>query len=199
MPCVPFKPGQDNDVNHRLTRVEGLVESLLPLLRERSPSINSSEGPSKRRRTGSNANPVSADEDDEERDELANVGIGPAATGTLHHNGNWYGPSSLNVSEIANDLVEKVGGQSTTEFDNTQSPIAVDDQLSIMIQEFGVSLNKLDTLVDELPQKSLSDKLVDSFFAHINWTRYPIHEQSFRVAYEATYNKRRSIEAKDIK
>ncbi|TIC16857.1 hypothetical protein E3Q15_00984 [Wallemia mellicola] len=197
VPCLPFKPGQDNDVQSRLARVEGLVESLMPLLQPDSTG-STSEPPSKRRKAMSTA--TSGDEDDEERDDLANVGIGPAASGTLHHNGNWYGPSSLNVSEIANNLADKVGGDTTTDFKNpAHSPVAVDDQLSIVIQEFGMSPSKVDTLVDELPPKQFADKLVDSFFAHINWTRYPIHEQSFRLAYESTYKKRRSLEAKDFK
>ncbi|TIB61063.1 hypothetical protein E3P78_02917 [Wallemia ichthyophaga] len=197
VPCVPFQPGHDNDVHSRLVRVEGLVESLMPLL-QTDTSGSTSEPPSKRRKAMSTA--TSGDDDDEERDDLANVGIGPAASGTLLNNGNWYGPSSLNVSEIAHDLADKVGGDTTTDFKNpAHSPIAVDDQLSIVIQEFGMSPSKVDTLVDELPPKQFADKLVDSFFAHINWTRYPIHEQSFRNAYESTYKKRRSLEAKDFK
>lgn len=64
------------------------------------------------------------------------------------------------------------------------------ENLQQLIKACGVHPLKLLELVNELPPYQLASRLVDWFFTQINYVRYPIHEVSFRNAFEDMYEKR---------
>ncbi len=68
------------------------------------------------------------------------------------------------------------------------------ENLQRLISECGVSPLKLRELVEELPAYPFAKALVDFFFRHIDYVRYPIHEEGFREAFEDLYAKKGQAE-----
>jgi hypothetical protein len=73
---------------------------------------------------------------------------------------------------------------------NTQDCGTPSENLRLLIENCGVSPDKLLELVKELPPHPFASRLVDSFFKQINHVRYPIHEAGFRAAFEDMYRKK---------
>jgi len=67
------------------------------------------------------------------------------------------------------------------------------ENLAQLIRDCGVSPRKISELVNELPSFTFASQLVDWFFSHINYVRYPIHEAGFRAAFEDMYRKKGGV------
>jgi len=67
------------------------------------------------------------------------------------------------------------------------------ENLAQLIRDCGVSPRKISELVNELPSYTFASQLVDWFFSHINYVRYPIHEAGFRAAFEDMYRKKGGV------
>ncbi|OCF43421.1 hypothetical protein I317_02721 [Kwoniella heveanensis CBS 569] len=73
------------------------------------------------------------------------------------------------------------------------------ENLQRLITDCGVSPHKVAELVQELPPKHFADRIVDWFFAKLNFVRYPIDERSFRASYEDLYNKSTSVDPSNVR
>ncbi|WVQ94574.1 hypothetical protein IAU59_001654 [Kwoniella sp. CBS 9459] len=73
------------------------------------------------------------------------------------------------------------------------------ENLQRLITDCGVSPHKVAELVQELPPKHFADRIVDWFFAKLNFVRYPIDERSFRASYEDLYNRSTSVDPSNVR
>ncbi|ORY27664.1 fungal-specific transcription factor domain-domain-containing protein [Naematelia encephala] len=73
------------------------------------------------------------------------------------------------------------------------------ENLQRLITDCGVSPHKVAELVQELPPKAFADRILDWFFAKINYIRYPIDERLFRASYEDLYNPSTSLNPTNVR
>ncbi|KAL1761125.1 hypothetical protein FB107DRAFT_255374, partial [Schizophyllum commune] len=173
--CKAYTPGKpDQDLNLRVARLEHIIEQALP-------QYWNGQGHSR--------HPSSAlDEDAHEEQDIT--------TGTFQ-SGRWYG-SSASTSLAPHSLIDQLSqagitsqGLSQQSEPKIQPPPPSDletsaaEKFKLLVQECGVPAHKISELMQELPPARMSDMLIDYYFSTINWTRYPISEREFRVAYEA--------------
>ncbi|KIR40039.1 hypothetical protein I307_04861 [Cryptococcus deuterogattii 99/473] len=59
--------------------------------------------------------------------------------------------------------------------------------------------HKIAELVQELPPKPFADRIIDWFFAKLNFIRYPIDERLFRASYEDLYNKSTALDPSNVR
>ncbi|KAG8762065.1 hypothetical protein FRC11_011396, partial [Ceratobasidium sp. 423] len=185
--CKNYTPGKgEGDLNLRIARLEQIIEMALPHI-SASVSISSSgeiifpqQGRPSYSRSASPSN---------ETDEGAVVGTLDAAGGTFQ-SGKWYGAGALDSVSVA-PILEQLqhNGISTgrpVTLDDIQQPTAA-EKLKSLVRDCGVPPHKLAELVQDLPPKSVADTLVDFYFTHINYTRYPLYEPAFRVSYDSIW------------
>ncbi|CAK5275627.1 unnamed protein product [Mycena citricolor] len=194
--CKPYMPGKsDQDVSARLARVERILEIALPQFSDghsyRSASIE--------------AGHIHHDEDS------GSLPDDQDPRGGTFQSGKWYGNSASGsiapgsvLEQLEHVVAPAAGDQSKADgrtYDMTLPPpgpsdallIAVQDglepsaadNLKTLVQECGVSPHKVAELLQELPPTRTSTALVDYYFRHINWTRYPISEKDFRASYDS--------------
>ncbi|CAE7171712.1 unnamed protein product [Rhizoctonia solani] len=186
--CKNYTPGKgEGDLNLRIARLEQIIEMALPHI-SASVSISSSGeiiNPQQLRHSYSrSASPSN------ETDEGAAAGATmESAVGTLQ-SGKWYGASALGSVSVV-PILEQLhhsgisAGRPVT-LDDIQQPTAA-EKLKYLVQDCGVPPHKLAELVQDLPPKSVADTLVDFYFTHINYTRYPLYEPAFRVSYDSIW------------
>ncbi|OWZ26228.1 hypothetical protein C361_07060 [Cryptococcus neoformans Tu259-1] len=73
------------------------------------------------------------------------------------------------------------------------------ENLQRLITDCGVSPHKIAELVQELPPKPFADRIIDWFFAKLNFIRYPIDERLFRASYEDLYNKSTALDPSNVR
>ncbi|WVN87249.1 uncharacterized protein L203_102426 [Cryptococcus depauperatus CBS 7841] len=73
------------------------------------------------------------------------------------------------------------------------------ENLQRLITDCGVSPHKIAELVQELPPKPFADKIIDWFFAKLNFIRYPIDEKLFRISYEDLYDKATALDPSNVR
>ncbi|CAE6420675.1 putative transcriptional regulatory protein C1F7,11c [Rhizoctonia solani AG-1 IB] len=196
--CKNYTPGKgEGDLNLRIARLEQIIEMALPHI-SASVSISSSgEIVSPQQPSFSRSASPSNDTDE-------GITSGAAldlAGGTLQ-SGKWYGASALgsvNVAPIFEQLHHN--GISTgrpTSLDDIQQPTAA-EKLKSLVQECGVPPHKLAELTQDLPPKSVADTLVDFYFTHINYTRYPLYEPAFRVSYDSIWTNGMRVSPSDAR
>ncbi|KAH9938163.1 uncharacterized protein B0H18DRAFT_949598 [Fomitopsis serialis] len=190
--CKAYTPGKtDQDIHVRLARLEHIVEAALPQYWSHSPSTP--DFFSERRRSSSpmeDGNRSQAEEED--------------PCGGMFESGRWFGKSasgSVAAPVVLEQLqyVEKLSAGDTLQASQlpadifqpdskllaTLEPQNAADKLKLLISDYGFSPTRVPELINELPPRHLSDRLVDYYFSAINWTRYPIPERDFRTAYSA--------------
>jgi hypothetical protein len=124
------------------------------------------------------------------------------AVGGAFQSGKWYGASALGSVSVA-PLLEQLqhSGFSTnrsTTLEDHQQPTAA-EKLKSLVQDCGLPPHKLAELVQDLPPKSVSDTLVNFYFAHINYTRYPLYEPAFRVSYDSIWTNGARVSPSDAR
>ncbi|CAE6394799.1 unnamed protein product [Rhizoctonia solani] len=186
--CKNYTPGKgEGDLNLRIARLEQIIEMALPHI-SASVSISSS-GEIVSPQQGQHSFSRSASPSNDTDEGITTGATLDIAGGTLQ-SGKWYGTSALgsvNVAPILEQLQHN--GISTgrpTTLDDIQQPTAA-EKLKSLVQECGVPPHKLAELVQDLPPKSVADTLVDFYFTHINYTRYPLYEPAFRVSYDSIW------------
>ncbi|CAL1700710.1 unnamed protein product [Somion occarium] len=214
--CKAYTPGKsDQDLHLRLQRLEKIVEVALPQYWT-SSSLNSSleSGGSLRHSTPGADDDARSQPDDED------------PSGGFFETGRWYGSSAstyVSAPVVLQKLQNMVDGHSHTEGqmaartasdDQLHAAIAQPeskrdlamtvepspaDKLKSLVQECGVPPHKLPELLQELPPRNLSDKLIDFYFGSINWTRYPISQKDFRAAYAITQADITALNPNDIR
>ncbi|KAH8113278.1 fungal-specific transcription factor domain-containing protein [Phellopilus nigrolimitatus] len=95
-------------------------------------------------------------------------------------------PASANRPNVVENM--PLSGENEPESPMLQNaePTAA-DLLQSLIRDCGLSENKLNELMQELPSRQRTDLLIDYYFKNMNWTRYPISEQDFRTSYAALF------------
>lgn len=167
------------EVLQRLERIESLVRApnhALPSARSGSlvrPAEGSAQGES-RRETDHEGRPLGFSRS-------ASAGDGPGVDA-----GKWFATDGTVPS------IEGLRGSSTIQLNLTDCGTPADN-LQRLIQDCGVSPMKLRDLVQELPPYPFASALVDWFFRHINYVRYPIDERSFRLSFEDMYKKKDGV------
>ncbi|TCD69670.1 hypothetical protein EIP91_006687 [Steccherinum ochraceum] len=209
--CKAYTPGKsDQDISLRLSRLEHIIEVALPHYwrssRHEGDEDHNSEG---------------GDEDARSQadDEEMNDGV--------FESGKWYGNTAFAyiaapaVLSKLESVVEATNGEGSgsgtrsasidrlppTAFHHpepkqptiTALEASPADRLKSLIQDCGVAPHKISELVQELPPRGLSDKLVDFYFQAINWTRYPISERDFRVSYAAILADKTTVSPTDTR
>ncbi|CAE6470126.1 unnamed protein product [Rhizoctonia solani] len=186
--CKNYTPGKgEGDLNLRIARLEQIIEMALPHI-SASVSITSSgeivssqQGRPSYSRSASPSN---------ETDEGTGAGATLESAGGTLQSGKWYGASALGSVSVV-PILEQLqhNGISTgrpVTLDDIQQPTAA-EKLKSLVQDYGVPPQKLAELVQDLPPKSIADTLVDFYFTHINYTRYPLYEPAFRVSYDSIW------------
>ncbi|KAF8195834.1 fungal-specific transcription factor domain-containing protein [Mycena galopus ATCC 62051] len=194
--CKAYMPGKsDQDVSVRLARLEHIIEMALPQFVP--PGTPGDASASAHR-------PMLDDETRSLPDEQ------DPRNGTFQ-SGRWYGNSAsgsiapgtvleqLEHVVMPGSIGDKGVGNGMNPFEmalpppndsildavqNGLEPSAADN-LKTLVQECGVSPHKVAELLSELPPTRTSAALVDYYFQAINWTRYPISEREFRLAYNS--------------
>ncbi|KAJ7781184.1 hypothetical protein B0H16DRAFT_1497372 [Mycena metata] len=191
--CKAYMPGKtDQDVSVRLARLEHIVEMALPQYAHFGGDPSSSL-------------------DRRQDDETRSLPDEQDPRGGTFQSGKWYGNSASgsiapgSVLEQLEHVVMPPGGEmkvlpngmmyndmvlpppNNAILDAVQiglEPSAADN-LKTLVQECGVAPHKVAELLSELPPIRTSAVLVDYYFHTVNWTRYPISERDFRVAYSS--------------
>ncbi|KAI0081762.1 hypothetical protein K474DRAFT_1587184 [Panus rudis PR-1116 ss-1] len=204
--CKAYTPGKtDQDIHLRLSRLERIIESALPQYWTSSTLNNLSDSHSHR-----NGSPSAEDDNGDDED----------TTGGFFETGKWYGSTASGVISApvvlqklqhvvdANHDVKPSpqllnGDQLQNTVDSKRDLTVIEpspaDKLKHLVQDCGVPPHKLPELLQELPPRNLSDKLIDYYFSAINWTRYPISERDFRAAYATTQADVTVLDANDIR
>ncbi|KAL1743733.1 hypothetical protein HDZ31DRAFT_83183 [Schizophyllum fasciatum] len=173
--CKAYTPGKpDQDLNIRVARLEHIVEQALPQYWNGNPHSRHSS--------------TALDEDAHEEQDIT--------TGTFQ-SGRWYG-SSASTSLAPHSLLDQLSQAGITSHQGLPQPepklppslpsdaeSSAAEKFKTLVQECGLPAHKISELMQELPPSRVSDVLIDYYFSTINWTRYPISEREFRVAYEA--------------
>lgn len=172
----------------RLARLEQIIEMALPHF-SASVSINSS-GEITSPHQAHPSYSRSASPSNETDEGVVAAGVTLDAAGGILQSGKWYGASALGSVSVAPILEQlQYSGFSTgrpTSLEDPHQPSPA-EKLKSLVQDSGVPPHKLAELVQDLPPKSVSDTLVDFYFAHINYTRYPLYEPAFRVSYDSIW------------
>ncbi|CCM01598.1 uncharacterized protein FIBRA_03658 [Fibroporia radiculosa] len=189
--CKAYTPGKtDQDIHVRLARLEHIVENALPHYWHQDHSSGSPEVIGDRRRSPS----PSADDGNRSQAEDEDP------CGGMFESGRWFG-NSASGSVAAPVVLEQL--QHVDKLSAGDSPSAhqvpadilhpeskepnAADKLKRLISDCGFSPTKVPELVNQLPPRHFSNRLVDQYFLAINWTRYPISERDFRTSYAAIY------------
>ncbi|QRV72662.1 Fungal specific transcription factor domain [Ceratobasidium sp. AG-Ba] len=197
--CKNYTPGKgEGDLNLRIARLEQIIEMALPHFSS-SVSISSSgeiTSPQQMHPSYSRSASPSNEADD-------NVAVGATldiAGGTLQA-GKWYGASALgsvSVAPILEQLQHSGLSAGRSSLEDPQQPTPA-EKMKSLVQDCGVPPHKLAELVQDLPPKSVSDALVDFYFTHVNYTRYPLYEPAFRVSYDSIWANGTRVSASDAR
>ncbi|KAI0796681.1 fungal-specific transcription factor domain-containing protein [Abortiporus biennis] len=216
--CKAYTPGKnDQDLHMRLSRLEQIVEAALPQYWS-SGSISATPDPNGSMERHRSTTP-GADDDNRSQpeDEEPNTGI--------FDGGRWYGAnasSSIAAPAVLQKLQNMVEASTSKEGSRARS-LSVDqlpsdifhsepkrvlvpaaepspaDKLKSFMQDCGVAPHKISELIQELPPRSLSDRLIDYYFSAVNWTRYPIYERDFRSSYAAIHAEGTAVNPNDVR
>ncbi|KAJ9108542.1 hypothetical protein QFC19_002258 [Naganishia cerealis] len=181
----PESPSFESEVLHRLERIESIVRSSShhPLsINTRSGSIKALAGEGSVQNDGSRRVPSDGDNEGRPFGFSRSASAGDAGLDA----GRWFATDGTVPS------IEGLRGSSTIQLNLTDCGTPADN-LQRLIQDCGVSPMKLRDLVQELPPYPFASALVDWFFKHINYVRYPIDERVFRSAFEDMYKKKDGV------
>ncbi|KAG6917902.1 hypothetical protein DXG01_000511 [Tephrocybe rancida] len=207
--CKAYTPGKaDQDLSVRLSRLEHIVELALPQYCIPGTPLSSANASNSRRRSvseGDDDSPSQTEDQDpsggifQSGKWYGNSASGSVAPGSVLEQLQNVGMSGPDVGEQGSsrrppdsrnfDLTQVPSGSHATANGEGQSLIGDDlepsaaDNLKSLVQECGVSPHKISELLQELPPSRSSDVLIDYYFTSINWTRYPVSERDFRIAY----------------
>ncbi|KZT12462.1 uncharacterized protein LAESUDRAFT_688987 [Laetiporus sulphureus 93-53] len=193
--CKAYTPGKtDQDIHVRLARLEHIVETALPQYWVQGHTSGSPDFSSDRRRSISPGLEDGNRSQPEEEDPC----------GGMFESGRWFGKSasgSVAAPVVLEQLqhVEKLSAGDSISINqlpadifhpesrllSTLEPQNAADKLKLLISDYGFSPTKVPELINELPPRHLSTRLVDHYFSAVNWTRYPIPERDFRASYAA--------------
>ncbi|KAJ9115857.1 hypothetical protein QFC22_004999 [Naganishia vaughanmartiniae] len=183
----PESPMFESEVLQRLERIESIVRSSSqhPLaVNIRSGSyVKALAGEGSVHNEGSRRGPTDGDQ---EGRPFGFSRSASAGDGTGLDAGRWFATDGTVPS------IEGLRGSSTIQLNLTDCGTPADN-LQRLIQDCGVSPMKLRDLVQELPPYPFAAALVDWFFQHINYVRYPIDERIFRSAFEDMYKKKDGV------
>ncbi|KAJ3534760.1 hypothetical protein NM688_g7083 [Phlebia brevispora] len=189
--CKAYTPGKsDQDLHARLARVEQVIATALPQYWAQGGSgFIELNGNGERHRSNS----PSGDDDRASQADEEDVGV--------FESGRWFGASASGIV-AAPAMIEKLPpdifhSESKALLGPSESSPA--DNLKRLVQECGVSPHKISELLHELPPRQMTDKLIDFYFTHINWTRYPVSERNFRVGYNSIYAEGASINPNEFR
>lgn len=186
--CKNYTPGKgEGDLNLRIARLEQIIEMALPHISAAVSISSTGEIVSPQQlRPGYSRSTSPSDETDEGcAGTTLDVGVG-----TLQ-SGKWFGASALGSVSVA-PILEHLhhNGISTGRPPSLDEPVQPTpaEKLKSLVQDCGVPPHKLAELVQDLPPKSVADTLVNFYFTHINYTRYPLYEPAFRVSYDSIWS-----------
>ncbi|KAG8928916.1 hypothetical protein FRC02_006221 [Tulasnella sp. 418] len=225
--CKNYQPGKTEDFSARLARIEHIIEialpqyanadftnppSPLPLSASLPGQIHESPNGHDLSTNGIWNHPSLQQPNDldmtvnpSDRDRARSVSSSPSGShkeeehepsgGTLQ-SGRWFGTSALgSVNE--HPILDQL--QSNPALQPVIEDASISDRLKSLVQDCGVPPHQLSELVQDLPPKPLSDVLIDHYFASVNYTRYPLHEPSFRNNYESVCQNGMNVQLNDIR
>ncbi|EAU84829.2 nuclear protein [Coprinopsis cinerea okayama7 len=211
--CKAYTPGKaDQDLSARISRLEQIIEVALPQYWNPTAHARTSSTPAavennsfrERRRS-----PSVPDDDTRSQTEEQDPSGGTLQSGKWYGNSASGSVAPAYVIEQLQQVVAHSGsnvrpGFRTGEFDNLEggsqqrasmklrpngevtdddAEASPENNLQSLFLECGVSPHQISELHQELPSPQVCDRLIDHYFAAINWTRYPISERDFRAAY----------------
>jgi hypothetical protein len=183
----PESPTFESEVLQRLERIESIVRSSsqqpLSVNIRSGSSFKAVAGEGSVQNEGSRRGPSDGDQ---EGRPFGFSRSASAGDGTGLDAGRWFATDGTVPS------IEGLRGSSTIQLNLTDCGTPADN-LQRLIQDCGVSPMKLRDLVQELPPYPFASALVDWFFKHINYVRYPIDERLFRSAFEDMYKKKDGV------
>ncbi|KAJ9094690.1 hypothetical protein QFC21_005847 [Naganishia friedmannii] len=183
----PESPTFESEVLQRLERIELIVRSSsqhpLSVNIRSGSSVKALAGEGSIHNEGSRRGPSDGDQ---EGRPFGFSRSASAGDGTGLDAGRWFATDGTVPS------IEGLRGSSTIQLNLTDCGTPADN-LQRLIQDCGVSPMKLRDLVQELPPYPFASALVDWFFKHINYVRYPIDERIFRSAFEDMYKKKDGV------
>ncbi|KAK7695857.1 hypothetical protein QCA50_000495 [Cerrena zonata] len=202
--CKAYTPGKtDQDIHLRIQRLEKIIEAALPQYWT-SSSLNPSHDSNGhlRQQTPGADDDTRSQPDDED------------PSGGFFETGKWYGTSASSIvsAPVVLQKLQNMVDANAHADGRTAARVASDEQLNAaiaqpeakrelsltiepspadklkaLVVECGVPAHKLPELLQEVPPRNLSDKLIDFYFGSINWTRYPISEKDFRTCYASIH------------
>ncbi|KAH0587632.1 hypothetical protein H2248_006401 [Termitomyces sp. 'cryptogamus'] len=206
--CKAYTPGKaDQDLSARLTRLEHIIEMALPEYCVPGPSRSSNTRTSQQRSVsdGDDDSPSQTEDQDPSGgsfqsgkwygksalgsiapgsvlEQLQNMGLPAPENGDQSSSRHSLDAKNSVLAQVPPHCHASVNGEGKLLIEEDLEPSAADN-LKSLVQECGVSPHKISELLQELPPARSSDVLIDYYFSSINWTRYPISEKDFRLAY----------------
>ncbi|KAG8721982.1 hypothetical protein FRC08_008078 [Ceratobasidium sp. 394] len=197
--CKNYTPGKgEGDLNLRIARLEQIIEMALPHF-SASVSINASGEITSPQQAHPSYSRSASPSNDTEDNMVAGTTL-DVAGGTLQ-SGKWYGASALgsvSVAPILEQLQHSGLSAGRPALEDPLQPTPA-EKMKYLVQDCGVPPHKLAELVQDLPPKSVSDALVDFYFTHINYTRYPLYEPAFRVSYDSIWSNGTRVSPSDAR
>ncbi|KAG6902225.1 hypothetical protein C0995_002857 [Termitomyces sp. Mi166 len=207
--CKAYTPGKaDHDLSARLARLENIIEMALPQYCIPGSSRSFANASTSQQRSvsdGDDDSPSQTEDQDPSGgsfqsgkwygksalgsvapstvlEQLQNVCLPTPESGDQNFSRRPLDSKNSDLTQLPpHSRVPAIGeGQSLIGEDSEPSAA---DNLKSLVQECGVSPHKISELLQELPPARSSDVLIDYYFSSINWTRYPISEKDFRLAY----------------
>lgn len=207
--CRPFINGvedpaiYDSDVRGRLTRIEDLLASIIPRLpitatsakmEEEAPSpAPSTPGPAieSRRPTGASTPRSRARTFAMQHQEVRSV-LAPSMEGIMQRNGSEEvfhprasaSPAASHATPpiplYLSHLLAGSPGRLHITFDPPSRELT---EILDTLSESGITKDVIIGLVSSIPEKSLSDSLIELYFREIDWTRYKLNRPAFTRRY----------------
>ncbi|KAF8974514.1 fungal-specific transcription factor domain-containing protein [Flammula alnicola] len=212
--CKAYTPGKaDQDLNARISRLEHIIETALPQFC--SPGTPTTYGNEQNSTSGRQRTPSNGDDETRSQTEEQDPSGGVFQSGKWYGNSASGSVAPASVIEQIEHVAmpsSSIGDHdaarpSHTDGMNTSFPSSLSTQtpytkssidivgddlepsaannLKSLVQECGVSPHKISELLQELPPLRVSEVLIDYYFSSINWTRYPVSAQDFRMAYSS--------------
>lgn len=110
------------------------------------------------------------------------LGGNPLEGGLARDGDSWFG--ALALPSVSRGVIETEINGERLELGANFPRFPASVKLHRLIHEGGAPENILSDLMNSLPSKADTDRLLDIYFRDINHTRLPIHEGTFRQSYE---------------
>ncbi|EIN10366.1 hypothetical protein PUNSTDRAFT_99821 [Punctularia strigosozonata HHB-11173 SS5] len=95
--------------------------------------------------------------------------------------------------------LKRAGNQLNIDMFRQNSERSAADNMRVLVEDYGVSPDRVNELLHELPQQRYMDLLIDTYFQSINWTRYPLLQRDFRASYVSLCSNAPNVKPTDVK